>query len=178
MLNARAIILALPARYAERIFYGYHTEITEHLLSYRYDQILRLSLGYRRELPEISIATTTQLSFVAGLRLPQRGGSIVQVGVKTPKTSLTEDEIRQLCLDWKWPLPAATYIHHWSESDPLTLYTPEYPAWREALMAMLPPRVALIGSDYVPVPPTNGNTPLSQCLTQAQDAVNTLLTQL
>ncbi len=39
----------------------------------------------------------------------------------------------------------------------------------------MPPRVALIGSDYVPKPFHMVHAHLSQCLTQAQEAVSRVL---
>ena len=47
MLDAKALILALPARYAERLFYGYITPLTETLLDYHYDTVHRIALGFR-----------------------------------------------------------------------------------------------------------------------------------
>ncbi len=177
MLNARAIILALPARYAERVFYGYRSEITEHLLTYQYESRLRISLGYRRDeiAPVSSFAEHPDIVIQTAARLPERGGALVQWQMRTPRTSMTDEEVRKICIDWEYPVPDAIFTHHWAEADPLTPTTPEYPVWRDTLMAMLPPRVALIGSDYVAAPALVGTTPLSQCLTQAQDAVNKIL---
>lgn len=176
MLNARAIILALPARYAERIFYGYHTAITDHLLEYRYDNLFRLSFGYREP---VELLFPPEATFINQVTLPERGGMIVQVGLPTTRqTSLSDDVARSMGPTWGWPPADALYSHYWAEADPITPSTPDYPAWRTKLMAMIPPRVALIGSDYVPTPITHGVAPLSQCLTQAQAAIRKILNDL
>jgi protoporphyrinogen oxidase len=49
VLDAKALIVAAPARYAERMFYSLQPEIGERLLRYHYDHITRISLGYRSE---------------------------------------------------------------------------------------------------------------------------------
>ena len=177
MLNARAIILALPARYAERVFYGYRSQITEHLLTYRYDNLFRLSFGYRS--PSLELPTPPEALFTNQISLAERGGTIVQVGLSTTwQAPLADEKVRDLCNAWGWPPADALYSHYWAEADPITPSTPEYPAWREDLMGMLPPRVALIGSDYVQMPLTHGINPLSQCLSQAQEAVQKILAEL
>jgi len=176
MLNARAIILALPARYAERVFYGYRTEITEHLLDYRYDNLFRLSYGYR---DPVELLDPPEAAFISRFSLPERGGMIVQVGIPTTRQSaLPDEEARSLCAAWGWPAPDALYSHYWAEANPVTPHTSEYPAWRETLMAMLPPHVALIGSDYVQMPLPIEIAPLSQCLSQAQEAFAKILNDL
>lgn len=176
MLNARAIILALPARYAERIFYGYRTAITDHLLEYRYANVLRLSFGYREP---VALPVPPEALFMNQVTLLERGGMIAQVGVSTPRqTAMPDEAARSLGSTWGWPPAEAIYSHYWPEADPGTPATPDYPAWRAKLMAMIPPRVALIGSDYIRLPITHGIAPLSQCLTQAQDAVTKILNDL
>ena len=44
VFDAKRLIIALPARYAERLFYGYISPITETLLDYHYDTIQRISI--------------------------------------------------------------------------------------------------------------------------------------
>jgi hypothetical protein len=111
--------------------------------------------------------------------LPERGGMIAQVGLySTRQTALSDEITRTMCPTWGWPPADAIFSHYWPEADPITSATPDYPAWRAKLMAMIPPRVALIGSDYVQMPLTHGIAPLSQCLSQAQEAVSKILNDL
>ena len=52
MLDAGAVILALPAPYAARALWNLAPEAAEQLDQFRYDSILRVSLGYhKRDLP-------------------------------------------------------------------------------------------------------------------------------
>ena len=178
MLNARAIILALPARYAERVFYGYRSEITEHLLSYQYEPLTSIALGYPYQIDRHALPVPTGASFLRAFHHVERGGSIVQVGLALQRGVLTDATDLPFYGRWELPRWDAIFQHHWPEADPLTLYREDYPAWRDKLMAMIPPRVALIGSDYVSVPLPRGIAPISQCLSQAQEAVKKILNDL
>jgi protoporphyrinogen oxidase len=179
VLNARAIILALPARYAERVFYGYRSEITEHLMNYEYDERTHLSLGYREALDNFFIpaeAYTVQM-FYTPERMPA-GGEMIRFPL--PKDLMDEvgSDPKEISEEFDLPLPDAVHLAHWPEADADTLFTPDYEEWRETLMGMLPPRVALIGSDYVPYPTAPHIMALDQCLTQAQDAVEKILREM
>jgi hypothetical protein len=179
VLNARAIILALPARYAERVFYGYRSEITEHLMTYEYDDRTHLSLGYHRALDNFFIpakAYIVQMFYTPG-RVPE-GGEIIRFPL--PKDLMDEvgSDPHEISEEFDLPLPDAVHLAHWPEADAQTLFTPDYDEWRNTLMGMLPPRVALIGSDYVPNPSAPHIMALDQCLTQAQETVSRILSEL
>ncbi len=160
MFDAKSLIVAIPARYAERIFYSYIPEISELLRGYRYDTIARLSLGYANEhLPTEPLKATTQkYPFVYHFNGPPRaptGYSLLHMGVRlTPPMQLAADEIiaraiKDLNLP---PAPTVWHLDYWPEADPLDVYELKHAQNMRAINELLPGGIALIGDDYAPTP--------------------------
>ncbi|RMG86731.1 MAG: hypothetical protein D6712_06955 [Chloroflexi bacterium] len=157
MFDARSLIVAVPARYAERIFYGYIPEISELLMDYRYDTIARLSLGYANEhLPTELKVSAQKYPFVYRFSGPPRaptGYSLLHIGVRlTPPIKLEADEIianaiKDLNLS---PAPTVWHLDYWPEADPLNVYDAQHAQDMMAISELLPGGVALIGNDYAP----------------------------
>lgn len=169
LLDAKALILAVPARYAERLFYGYITPITELLLPYRYDTLVRasvvISLDDWRDsiaLPEAAFTHTTfhESRISAGSMLKQFGiryeadASNVEAMLK-----IVESVLRHYGLK-------SHYTHFWAEADPLSCYDEQHNQTMAAIRALLPPGIALVGSDYTLSPPRLGLANLTDRLNQ------------
>lgn len=155
LLDAKAIIVAAPARFAERLFYTLTPEISYRLLDYRYDTITRVSVGYEalaqvntalpEDYPLVAIQHTAQVG-----RVPP-GGALVQVGLRMAEHDLPDDPVGQIAALMGWPLnPMADHIATWPESDPLMWRDEGHIDNMTAIFHLLPPGVALAGSDYIP----------------------------
>lgn len=150
MLDARAVIVTAPARYAEHMLHSLDPEIALLLLDYRYDPVARVSLGYRaadlRALP-----SAERFKFVETFTLPERvpaDHKLLRVGVRLDETIPTPAAaLEQVKAEIAAP-PVVEWVAYWSEADPLTRHLPEHAAIMEAIEARLPAGVALAGSDY------------------------------
>lgn len=148
VLDASALLIAAPARYAERILYPLVPEISLQLLDYEYETITRVSLGYADGEPPHTAADDRVVSLDC-LTHPARGGTIIQAGLRFSADDLVADGKLTAVLG----LPAradASYIATWRESDPVMWRDPQHPAVIHQIMKQLPPGVALVGSDYIP----------------------------
>ncbi len=155
VIQAAALIVAAPARYAERMFYTFQPEISQHLLTFRYDTITRVSLGYPQGAIPIPLEPPPDAGFAFGrwtdsaYRVPP-GHVLLQVGVRYPLNRTTPEAIiAELQNNMGWPTdPAVTHAAYWPESHCLN---PHHHAHAEAMQAidtLMPAGVALIGSDY------------------------------
>jgi protoporphyrinogen oxidase len=160
VLDARAVIVAAPARYAERIFHTLSPEISYRLLDYRYDSIARVSLGYRAaELGVVPLEPPadyplTGLHTLTHAQAPRRvppGCTLIQAGVRyEPSKGLSPDVVGELAALMGWPLnPLAEHIATWGESEPLMWLRDEFEGLMTDIRYLLPDGVALAGSDYV-----------------------------
>jgi len=157
LMAARAIVIAAPARYAERMLYTLVPEIAMRLLDYRYDTIAYVSLGYENlsaadfndHIPEGYPLTTVAVTNLPG-RVPP-GGLLVQVGLRfDPVYGLPADPVGEITALMSWPAnPAADHIHHWPESDPVMWRDSGHLNAMRAIEPHLPQGVALAGSDYI-----------------------------
>jgi protoporphyrinogen oxidase len=164
LLDARAVIVTAPARYAERIFYTLKPEISVRLLDYRYDSIARLSLGYRAEdaqhIPSVAALDDYPISYVHAVNHPARVPAasedgdyrLMQVGVRyDPYKGIPQDVVGQVTALMGWSQsPLVERVTQWSEADPLMWLDDEHPERMEELQHLLPEGIALAGSDYLP----------------------------
>ncbi len=154
LLDAKALIVAAPARHAERMFHTLTPEISYRLLNYRYDTITRLSFGY---LVEDDLPTTPPedypLTEIRSTRQPGRvppGGLLLQAGLRVAEHDLPDDPIGQTAALMDWPLnPTTDHIATWSESDPVMWLDPSHAHNMDAIFHLLPPGVGLAGGDYI-----------------------------
>ncbi|MFW5748467.1 MAG: FAD-dependent oxidoreductase [Chloroflexota bacterium] len=183
LLDARALIVAAPARYAERMFYTLTPEISHQLLDYRYDTITRISAGYTgpgyADLnvmypPDAPIADTSRLTHPA--RLPDAGGAIVQAALRIEPGEMPQDPVGELAALMRWPLnPDADHIATWTESDPVMWRMTDHIRRMTTIRALLPQGVALAGSDYVH---SDGPPRLDERVQQGQTAADRVLAYL
>ncbi|MCS6835540.1 MAG: FAD-dependent oxidoreductase [Anaerolineae bacterium] len=164
-LSCERLILALPARQAGRVLAGYQDEAARLLLDYRYDSLQRLSLGYsqaprllsRDDLPEdmgyVAVHSTRQ-------RCP-KGGALLQVVLRLDvQRASGQALLERVCQELGLPLPDAWHAATWETADAITPYEPRFAERLARLRACLPPRLALVGSDYVLPPSRHLHLPL------------------
>ena len=183
MLDAGALIIALPARYAQRVFYGYITELTEQLLDYEYDSVYRVSLGYRTaDIPE-HIRNPIDMSFVYihrtehPARVPD-GHTLLQIGMRFAPQAIKslEQVVNVICHRLNLPQPVTAAMGYWPDADPLSCYHDHHADWLKNLREKLPGRVALIGSDYLHNPPSRrGFAHFQERITQGREAAQQMM---
>lgn len=156
MLDAAALIIAAPARYAEHMLRSLQPEAAYRLFDYRYDGVARVHLGYERDdvqplashppddYPITDWHWTEQPAHVPA------GHTLIQVGVRLPvEDDVPPDLPLQLAAAMRWPLnPVIQRADYWPTANPLTCHQPEFAATIDAIEHLLPPTVALVGSDY------------------------------
>ena len=153
--DADALIVAAPARFAERMFYTFVPEISLRLLRFRYDTITRVSLGFAADAIRLPPVSPPDLGFAlrrwtdSPHRVPP-GHVLVQIGVRFPLAQTTADALAQeVCRSHKWHAePVITRADYWPESHALNPHAPEHAALMDEIDVLLPARVALVGSDY------------------------------
>jgi len=182
LLEAKAIIVALPARYAERLFYGYITPLTEALLDYQYDTIQRVSLGFRSDdLPEkIQNPRDMAYAFIHrtdhSSRVPENH-TMLQFGLRIAPQRLESPEqaVTLLREVFDLPEPITQFVGYWAEADPISCYDDKHNQWVTDIRAQLPPQIALIGSDYsLNAPCHKGVAHLGDRIWQGQQAAQRL----
>ncbi|HRL11265.1 MAG TPA: FAD-dependent oxidoreductase [Aggregatilineales bacterium] len=161
LLDAAAVIVAAPARYAERILHTLRQEISFQLLDYRYDSIVRVSLGYPvsaapllpdeppADYPVCYIHTLTHAA--APERVPE-GQVLVQAGIRyDPLKGLSPAVAGEFAALFGLPeQPVVQQVSVWPESDPIMWLDDAAHARAMVLISdWLPDGVALAGSDYV-----------------------------
>ena len=152
LLDARAVIVTAPARYAAHMLHSLNPDAALLLLDYRYDPVVRVSLGYDvADAP--GIAPDLPLKFVQRYTLPERvpeGHVLIRAGVRLDEAIKTPDNalrrVRDL-LDIPAE-PVVQWAYYWAEADPLSRALPEHSEAMDTLERLLPSGVAVAGSDY------------------------------
>ena len=155
LLDAKALIIAAPARYAEHMLRTLQPDAAYRLLDYRYDSVARVTLGYPRSHIDESSAPPEDYGITAWhwithpARVPA-GYTLLQAGVRLRvEDDVPQDLPLQLAAAMRWPLnPTVARVDYWPTADPLTCYAPDHMANMAAIERLLPGRVALVGSDY------------------------------
>lgn len=176
VFDAKKLIIAVPARYAQRFFYGYISPITEILLDYHYDTIQRVSLVCKTsETPE-NLINPSDMAFVYihrtehESRVPE-GYSLIQFGLRIDPQRLQAPEqiIAFLREHFCLPEPLASHVGYWAEADPISCFDAEHGERMAKIRALLPEGIALIGSDYcLEAPNYQGMASLRERIQQAQ----------
>lgn len=155
MFDAKSIIIAAPARYAERMFYGYIPEISETLMDYHYDTLIRLSLGYRKadmsEIPKYLLPDMGYV-YVHGTDSPQRVPDehvLLQLALRIdPERHDIDKLVDTVIAELKWSPPVTQRIDYWSEADPISCYDDDHAQKMNTIQQHLPDGIALAGNDY------------------------------
>ncbi|MCY3834662.1 MAG: FAD-dependent oxidoreductase [Chloroflexi bacterium] len=155
MLDAGALILAVPAPYAARMLRNLAPGATQRLLDFRYDPIRRVSLGYRkRDLPTpLETPRDETFPFVIATdqpsRVPDRGHLLIQVGFRSTADLTAEQSIRVVTQHLRARnKPLAARADYWAEADLLSDYAEDHRECIRQIRALLPAGLSLIGSDY------------------------------
>lgn len=177
LIDARAAIVTAPARYAAHMLYDLNPEIGLRLVDHRYDPVVRISLGYRAadvaHLPSNADDLKAQTGVGEGFKflqtyssaaMPSRVPSdhvLVRAGVRLDEAMLAAhvhegrlseaaqaEAIARVRAAIGNAEPVVSWAHFWPEADSLTRYLPEHAENMAAIEALLPPNVALVGSDY------------------------------
>ena len=155
MLDAGALILALPAPYAARALWNLAPEAAEQLAQFRYDSILRVSLGYhKRDLPtRLDGVLDETFPFIISTdhlgRVPDSEHLLVQVGLRQAGGMSPDEAIRAVTKHFGWSAsPLAARVDCWLEADLLSNFCAAHRQRVDAICDKLPDGVSLIGSDY------------------------------
>jgi len=152
LIDARAVIVTTPARYAEHMLRALAPEVALLLSDTRYDPVVRVSLGYRaEEVP--SLPEAPALKFLQRYEMAERvppGHVLIRAGVRMEAGIRQPDEavrrVRDL-LDTSAG-PVVQWAYYWPEADSLSRFLPEHQEAMDAIDALLPPGVVIAGSDY------------------------------
>jgi protoporphyrinogen oxidase len=185
LLDAKALILAVPARYASRMLYSLDENIALTLADFHYDTIQRIALGLPADVLPHPIYAPPTMAYVYSHattyheRVPD-GQALVQVGMRigTQEERANADAILDaITHDLRLPLrPTLLGMSYWTEADPLTCHDDTHYQQMQAIQAQLPPTMALIGSDYgADSPHREGIHDLGERITRAQKAVERLM---
>lgn len=178
MYDAGSVIVAIPARFAERLFYSFVPEISERLRDYHYDTIFRVSLGYhKRDLPD-PLGEPYDMSFPFLFstdhpqRVPDNDHLLIQVGVRARANANPEHAVQEVIQHFGWgENPIFQQVHYWAEADPLSCYDDNHHDNITAIKKSLPDGISLIGSDYSEAHPQHkGVARLDDRIRQGQDA--------
>jgi protoporphyrinogen oxidase len=184
LLDARRVIVAVPARYAARLFATSAPEVTAQLLDYHYDTVQRISLGYPAEaLDSVQPRFFSDPSYVYRYetRHPSRvpeGHALLQLALRvSPQHATPAQLVEHAIANIGYPSdPLVQVVGYWAEADPLSCYDDAHPLRMQTIAAHLPPGVALIGSDYALNPSRRpGVVALAERVEQARQAVERVL---
>lgn len=178
MYDAGSMIVAVPARFAERMFHSYVPEIADRLRDYHYDTIFRVSLGYhKRDLPDdIGLAYDMNYPFLFSTdhvsRVPDSDHMLIQVGVRGTPASDPDSIAQEAIRHYGWGAePIVQRVHYWSEADPLSCYDDDHHDNMMTIKRLLPDGIYLVGSDYSEVHPQHkGVARLDDRMQQGREA--------
>jgi predicted NAD/FAD-dependent oxidoreductase len=162
VLEASALIVAVPAVHAARMFRSLSQTAAMLLDNARYDHIARLNLGYRAEdvagkLPDVP-PREYPLTYLYRLDAPARvpsGGVLVQAGVRyDPTVGIAPHSNGDLTGEFAalFGLPETPLFEKitlWDYDEPLMWLEEDFEARMARLRYALPDGVAVAGSDYV-----------------------------
>ncbi|MAU13466.1 MAG: hypothetical protein CL607_26850 [Anaerolineaceae bacterium] len=183
MFDAKTIIIAAPARYAERMLFNLRQDIALQLADYYYDSLHRVNLVYpTADLPAIYSPPDPGFAFINRVddspRVPA-GHTLLQFGMRFAPQSKHESIINLIRAQYDLGEPVTQYIAHWPEADMLSSYDDAHDERVRQIRAQLPPGMALIGSDYcLEHPMWRGVHRLDERIQQGRDAAHTMMEYL
>ncbi len=154
LMDASALIITVPARYAGHLLYSLDPTAALLLDGYEYDSVARVHLGIRAADLRDPLPAPAPFKYLELYTYPDRvpdDYALIRAGVRVDTTrpfdpaALVDQVKARLSLTAD---PVVQWVYYWAEADPLTRHLPEHLATMDALDALLPPTVALVGSDY------------------------------
>lgn len=184
--DAKSLIVAIPARFAERLFYTYVPEISERLRDYHYDTIFRVALGYhKRDLPTpLGEPYDINYPFVFSTdhpsRVPDTDHLLIQAGVRARSNANPDHAIQDVIQHFGWgENPIIQQASYWAEADPLSCFDDHYHDNMVAIKELLPAGISLIGNDYSEAHPQHKMVArLDDRIKQGQEAAQQAITYL
>lgn len=182
VLDARALIIAAPARHSERMLHTLIPEAAYRLRDYRYQQVAYISVGYQTSDgpfatevdPDYPVMTITALT--NSERMPT-DTTVLQAALRYELDhGIPQDAVGEMAALMGWPLnPLADHIGLWMDGETVMWRDPAHVDRLGAVQALLPDTVALCGSDYIPM-----NTPprLDERVTQGVMAAQKIMNAL
>jgi hypothetical protein len=120
-------------------------------MDYRYDPVVRVSLGYRVEDAPAPPASAP-FKFVERYDMPERVPAdhvLIRAGVRVDEAIQSpEDALRHIHDVLGAAEPVVEWAYYWAEADPLSRFLPEHAETMDAIDRLLPPGVVIAGSDY------------------------------
>jgi len=187
MFDAKSIILAVPARYAERMFYSYIPEVAEQLLEFHYDSVVRVAICCHKDDLKDSVILPPDMAYVFNhqtdhpARVPHEH-LLLQLGVRIDPTKCDDpaqvvpEVIEQIQLSGE---PKLQRVDYWAEADLLSSFDDHHLTRLRTIKQQLPDNIALIGSDYSLVPPSyRGVFRLAERIRQGQTAARHMIERL
>ncbi|GAB1421311.1 hypothetical protein MASR2M15_14680 [Anaerolineales bacterium] len=154
LLNSKAILLAVPARYLERMFYGYIPELSEIFRSFYYDYLMRVNLIYEEEKGQIpdSMPPSMDIPFLYWTDSAYRvaaGHLLMQLGVRVfdhfNEVQILESIRRSFGFEHA---PVYSHMSLWREADLMSPLGSDHGQQMEAIKQLLPEGIAICGSDF------------------------------
>ena len=176
MLDAGALILAVPARYAARMLYNLSPHAAALLAEFQYDSLARVSLGCRKsDLPAAFSSPPADCAFRlqtdAPGRVPDSAHVLLQLALRCDAAIGEQELIAKAVRYLGIRQPIAAYAHRWAEADLLSSSDAGHARRIDEIRAKLPPGISLIGSDYcLRAPQQGGVVQLDERLDMGRDA--------
>jgi protoporphyrinogen/coproporphyrinogen III oxidase len=156
LLEAAGVIIAAPARYAERMLRTLLPEAALYLAAYQYEPVVRVSLGYRAQevLQPPERPAGDLFRFVEGCAFPSRvptGCVLLRAGVRLnadPDVTTLEGAVAAVRALMPNVQPVVEWATYWGEDFALTGALPEHTVAMREIEAAMPRGLALVGSDY------------------------------
>ena len=169
MLDAGALILAVPAPFAARMLWNLAPAAAELLAGFRYDSIRRVSLGYHKgDLPaRIEKVKDESIAFIISTdeppRAPDRDHRLIQVGLRSSDDLTREEAVGKVTRHFGFGEPLVARVDYWPEADLLCDNNDAHKQKMRDLYDKLPRGLSLVGSDYCPeAPAVNGGARLEE----------------
>lgn len=184
MLDAGALILAVPAPFAARMLWNLAPAAAERLSAFRYDAIHRVSLGYHnRDLPpSLDAALNPDFAFTLATDQPGRAPRdhrLIQVGLRNPDPLSAREAIEQATRYFGGKPPLIARVDSWAQADLLSEYDAAHREIVRAIRHSLPAGLSLIGSDYcLEAPSVNGIANLDERIAAGKRAAHDAVASL
>ncbi len=151
MLDAGALIAAVPARYAARMLYNLAPEAAQRLANTRYESVWQVALGYRKvDLPRVLPDTEFLYLWTSDVcgRVPDRQHRLVQLAMSAPAECPSSDVIdaasRRL-----GGMAQPVVARAWQFDVARSIFGDEHAGAIRAIRARLPQGISLVGSEYL-----------------------------
>ncbi|MDX2160877.1 MAG: FAD-dependent oxidoreductase [bacterium] len=159
LIPADGLILCIPARHIAHMLYSLHPEAALLFDGYTYDAVVRVHLGYHKRDFDPSLplpALPPTIKYLETYDYPDRVPAdhlLIRAGVRLPDPAPRTLDTHALSAAVRGIIPTRaeptlTWTYYWGEADPLTRHLPEFQAALDQVDRLLPPTVAIAGSDY------------------------------